>query len=96
MATLWYVSVSIDQCPVADNSFKESSDRRINLPESERTVDILLDELYDTYNSTTGSLFTGFALRSKLEKERILNDLLDVFIASDKVCSLPTNSFPRH
>ncbi|KAF9696533.1 hypothetical protein EKO04_005325 [Ascochyta lentis] len=62
----------------------ESNDRSIQLPESERTIDALLDEMYDTYNSTTGSLFTNFALRPEMEKERALNDLLDLFIASDK------------
>jgi histone acetyltransferase HTATIP len=41
--------------------------------------------MYGVYNSTTGSLFTGFALRSEMEKERLLNDLLDLFIAADKV-----------
>jgi histone acetyltransferase HTATIP len=45
----------------------------------------MLDEIYGTYNSTTGSLFTGFVLRSEIEKERVLNDLLDLFIAADKV-----------
>jgi histone acetyltransferase HTATIP len=45
----------------------------------------MLDEMYDTYNSTTGSLFTGFVLRPEMEKERVLNDLLDLFVATDKV-----------
>ena len=45
----------------------------------------MLDEIYGTYNSTTRSLFTGFVLRSEIEKECVLNDLLDLFIASDKV-----------
>jgi histone acetyltransferase HTATIP len=45
----------------------------------------MLDEIYGTYNSTTGSLFTGFVLRSEIEKERVLNDMLDLFIAADKV-----------
>ena len=45
----------------------------------------MLDEIYGTYNSTTGSLFTGFVLRSEIEKERVLNDLLGLFIAADKV-----------
>ncbi|KAJ4383251.1 hypothetical protein N0V86_001296 [Didymella sp. IMI 355093] len=44
----------------------------------------MLDEIYGTYNSTTGSLFTDFVLRSEIEKERVLNDLLDLFIAADK------------
>ncbi|KZM26154.1 hypothetical protein ST47_g2671 [Ascochyta rabiei] len=69
---------------VCNRGFAESNDRSIQLPESERTIDTLLDEMYDTYNSTTGSLFTGFALRSEMEKERVLNDLLDLFVASDK------------
>lgn len=47
----------------------------------------MLDEIYGTYNSITGSLFTGFVLRSEMEKERVLNDLLNLFVASDKVCS---------
>ncbi|KAJ4331547.1 hypothetical protein N0V95_009863 [Ascochyta clinopodiicola] len=69
---------------VCNGGFAESNDRSIQLPESERTIAALLDEMYDTYNSTTGSLFTGFALRSEMEKERVLNDLLDLFVASDK------------
>lgn len=65
---------------------KESNNSSIKLPESERTIEVLLDEIYDAYNATTGSLFTGFALRSDMEKERLLNDLLDLFVAADKVC----------
>lgn len=57
----------------------------VKLPESERIIEILLDEMYDSYNTTTGSPFTGFALRSEMEKGRLLNDLLDLFIAADKV-----------
>jgi hypothetical protein len=41
--------------------------------------------MYDTYNSTTGSIFTNFALCPCIEKERIMAQLLDLFIASDKV-----------
>ena len=79
------LSVSLTHHHLADIFFKESSDRCVKLPESERIIDVLLDEMYDTYNSTTGSLFTGFALRSEREKERVLSDLLGLFIASDKV-----------
>jgi hypothetical protein len=55
------------------------------LPESAQTIAAMLDEIYGTYNSTTGSLFTGFVLRSEIEKERVLNDFLGLFIAADKV-----------
>ena len=68
-----------------DKHLKESNSRSVKLPESAQTIDLLLDEMYGVYNSTTGSLFTGFALRSEMEKERLLNDLLDLFIAADKV-----------
>ncbi|KAJ8113355.1 hypothetical protein OPT61_g4493 [Boeremia exigua] len=69
---------------VCSGGFAETNLRSVELPEPGRIIDILLDEMYDTYNSTTGSLFTGFALRSEMEKERIINDLLDLFIAADK------------
>lgn len=67
------------------NTLQESDKRTITLPESEQTISAMLDDMYGTYNSTTGSLFTGFVLRSEMEKERVLNDLLDLFIAADKV-----------
>ncbi|KAH6643776.1 hypothetical protein C7974DRAFT_5230 [Boeremia exigua] len=69
---------------ICGNGFAESNELSVKLPEQERIVDVLLDEMYGTYNSTTGSIFTGFALRSEMEKERVLNDLLDVFITADK------------
>lgn len=69
------------------NALEESNERTIRLPESETIIAAMLDEIYGTYNSTTGSLFTGFVLRSEIEKERVLNDLLNLFIASDKVRS---------
>lgn len=64
---------------------QESVKRSIELPESAQTVAALLDEMYETYNSTTGSLFTNFALRLEIEKERSMTQLLDLFIACDKV-----------
>jgi histone acetyltransferase HTATIP len=72
---------------VADTS-QEKEKRSVKLPESERTIGAMLDETYETYKSTTGSLFTGFVLRSDMEKERVLNDLLDLFVASDKVWAI--------
>lgn len=72
------------------NALQESGKRTITLPESDQTIAVLLDEIYSTYNSTTGSLFTGFVLRSEIEKERVLNDLLDLFIAADKVSNIAT------
>jgi histone acetyltransferase HTATIP len=65
--------------------FQESAKQSIALPESAQTVGALLDEMYDTYNSTTGSLFTNFALRPEIEKERTMASLLELFIAADKV-----------
>jgi hypothetical protein len=44
--------------------------------------------MYGVYNPTTGSIFTNFALRMEIEKERMMNQLLDLFIAADKVSSL--------
>ncbi|KAJ4991436.1 BTB/POZ domain-containing protein [Stagonosporopsis vannaccii] len=69
---------------ICNGGFAEADHRWVKLPEPEHIIDILLDEMYDTYNNTTGSLFTGFVLRSELEKERMLKDLLDIFIAADK------------
>lgn len=59
--------------------------KSIQLPESAETIDTMLNEMYATYNETTGSLFTTFALRREIEKEHIINQLLALFIASDKV-----------
>jgi hypothetical protein len=52
------------------NNIQESSKQSIELPESAQIISALLDELYDTYNSTTSSVFTNFALRPEMEKER--------------------------
>ena len=67
------------------NVAKETERRSITLPESEQTVSTMLQEIYEVYNSTTGSIFTNFALRREMEKERIMTDLLALFVASDKV-----------
>ncbi|KAI4941630.1 hypothetical protein J4E91_010661 [Alternaria rosae] len=40
--------------------------------------------MYGVYNPTTGSIFTNFALRMEIEKELMMNQLLDLFIAADK------------
>jgi histone acetyltransferase HTATIP len=84
------------QIRAIDKHLKESNSRSVKLPESAQTIDVLLDEMYGVYNSTTGSLFTGFVLRSETEKERLLNDLLNLFIAADKVrfqnCLIPNPS----
>lgn len=64
---------------------KEGTKQSIELPESATTVETMLDEMYGTYNSTTGSLFTNFALRLEIEKEHVMSQLLALFIASDKV-----------
>ncbi|KAF3051363.1 hypothetical protein E8E11_010392 [Didymella keratinophila] len=69
---------------VCTGGFAESDKRTITLPESEQTIAAMLDEIYGTYNSTTGSLFIGFVLRSEVEKKRVMDDLLDLFIAADK------------
>ncbi|KAF1931493.1 uncharacterized protein M421DRAFT_417262 [Didymella exigua CBS 183.55] len=69
---------------VCTGGFAESDKHKIRLPESEKTIAAMLDEIYGTYNSTTGSLSTGFVLRPETEKERARNDLLDLFIASEK------------
>lgn len=66
---------------------KESTTRSIQLPEKAPVVSVMLDELYDVNNSTTGSVFTNFALRSEIEKEKVLSHLLEVFVACDKVSS---------
>ena len=45
----------------------------------------MLQELYEVYNPTTGSIFTSFALRQEVEKEAVMDRLLALFIACDKV-----------
>jgi histone acetyltransferase HTATIP len=45
----------------------------------------MLQELYNVYNPTTGSIFTNFALRHEIEKESVMSNLLDLFAACDKV-----------
>jgi histone acetyltransferase HTATIP len=45
----------------------------------------MLQELYNVYNPTTGSIFTNFALRRQIEKESVMKNLLELFVACDKV-----------
>jgi histone acetyltransferase HTATIP len=52
-------------------------------------VALLLEELYGVTNATTGSLFKGFALQSEEEKDQALTDLVELFIAADKVSANP-------
>ncbi|KAH7410362.1 hypothetical protein DE146DRAFT_675082 [Phaeosphaeria sp. MPI-PUGE-AT-0046c] len=77
-------TVSLYFKAVCSGGFAESQKQSIELPESSQTISALLDEIYDTYNSTTGSVFTNFALRPEMEKEQAVAQLLDLFIASDK------------
>jgi len=49
----------------------------------------MLQELYEVYNPTTGSVFTSFALRPEVEKEAVMDRLLALFIACDKVSPPP-------
>jgi hypothetical protein len=65
---------------------EETAQKSISLPESEKTVSTMIQELYNVHNPTTGSIFTNFALRREIEKESVMSNLLDLFIASDKVC----------
>ncbi|KAF2819524.1 hypothetical protein CC86DRAFT_362358 [Ophiobolus disseminans] len=69
---------------VCDGRFSETEQKSISLPESEDTISIMLQELYNAYNPTTGSIFTSFALQREMEKEAIMVRLLALFIASDK------------
>ncbi|KAH7080684.1 hypothetical protein FB567DRAFT_605987 [Paraphoma chrysanthemicola] len=46
--------------------------------------DVCSESSSSVFNSMTGSLFTGFALRSEIEKARHMAKLLDIFIAADK------------
>jgi hypothetical protein len=50
--------------------------------------------MYEVYNPTTGSIFTNFALRTPLEKAQMMNDLVVLFIASDKVRTHPQPFHP--
>jgi histone acetyltransferase HTATIP len=67
---------------------KETEQKSISLPESVETVCTMLQELYNVYNPTTGSIFTNFALRREIEKEFVMKNLLELFIACDKVYPL--------
>ncbi|KAI4640864.1 uncharacterized protein J4E79_011794 [Alternaria viburni] len=69
---------------VCSGGFSETAKQSIELPESAQVVSTLLDEMYGVYNPTTGSIFTNFALRMEIEKELMMNQLLDLFIAADK------------
>jgi histone acetyltransferase HTATIP len=82
---------------VCSGGFRETAQQSIVLPESARIIATLLDEMYGVYNPTTGSIFTNFVPRKEIEKEHILNELLDLFIAADKVCHFIFVLFwPRH
>ncbi|KAI4906363.1 hypothetical protein J4E90_010582 [Alternaria incomplexa] len=69
---------------VCSGGFAETAKQSIELPESAQVISTLLDEMYGVYNSITGSIFTNFALRMEIEKEHIMNQLLDLSIAADK------------
>ncbi|KAF3010721.1 hypothetical protein E8E13_006718 [Curvularia kusanoi] len=69
---------------IFNGGFAENDSRVINLPESERTINALLDQIYEMPKSTTESLFTGFVLLPAEEQEQPLNDLLELLIAADK------------
>jgi histone acetyltransferase HTATIP len=82
---------------VCSGGFRETAQQSIVLPESARIIATLLDEMYGVYNPTTGSIFTNFVPRKEIEKEHILNELLDLSIAADKVCHFIFVLFwPRH
>lgn len=78
---------SSNQALTATDIPKESKKRFIELPERGRIVETMLRELYEVYNSSTGSIFTGFALCSMAEKDLIMTELLALFVACDKVNS---------
>jgi histone acetyltransferase HTATIP len=71
---------------VCSGGFRETAQQSVVLPEPARIVSTLLDEMYGVYNPTTGSIFTSFAPRKEIEKEHMLNQLLDLFVAANKVC----------
>jgi hypothetical protein len=71
---------------VCSGRFRETAQQSVILPESARIVSTLLDEMYGVYNPTTGSILTNFAPCKEIEEEHMLNQLLDLFIAADKVC----------
>lgn len=48
----------------------------------------MLQEMYEVYNPTTGSIFTNFVLRSPLEKVWAMSELVKLFVACDKVCDM--------
>lgn len=55
-------------------------------------MSIMLEEIYEVYNSTTGSIFTNFGLLREIEKEQIMSELLALFVACDKVCGVTFGS----
>ncbi|KAL6156788.1 hypothetical protein ACJQWK_06584 [Exserohilum turcicum] len=69
---------------VCDGNFAEAEQRSITLPENDQTVSTMLQEMYQVYNPTTGSIFTNFALQPAIEKDRIMGNLLALFVACDK------------
>lgn len=75
---------------------QETSKQSIELPKLAQVISTLLDEMYGVYNPTTGFIFTNFALRMEIEKELMMNQLLDLFIAADKVTSLIPFLNPAH
>lgn len=71
---------------VCSGGFRETAQQSVVLPESAQVISSLLDEMYGVYSPTTGSIFTNFIPRKAIEKEHMLNQLLDLFVAADKVC----------
>ncbi|CAN9393967.1 unnamed protein product [Alternaria alternata] len=69
---------------VCSGAFRETAQQSVVLPESAQVISSLLDEMYGVYNPTTGSIFTNFIPRKAIEKEHMLNRLIDLFIAADK------------
>ncbi|KAF2739522.1 hypothetical protein EJ04DRAFT_559867 [Polyplosphaeria fusca] len=64
--------------------FLEAESHRIRLEEDAVVVEALLRELYGVESRFTGSPFTYFAYEPNVIKERIINDLIKIFIAADK------------
>ncbi|KAF2258106.1 hypothetical protein CC78DRAFT_622088 [Lojkania enalia] len=64
--------------------FMEAEIRRIQLEEDAFTVETMLCEIYGVETEITGSVFTCFALKKEMEKEIIIDALLNLVVAADK------------
>jgi len=73
-----------EQCSENDRGLRKAIVKCVRM----RMLAILEDKRAWEDNLTTSSVFTNFALRIEVKKELMINQLLDLFIAADKVAAL--------